>query len=157
MRSIAMAIDVGGAFPELLAMLDGKVVTGKIPSRREEAYRSVEGAEHTGGVAGDVVFDHVTTHGLHAVLARCLPKVAFLGKEGHRDVVEGGIGRIRVFAGPTLATEFEADDVWELRNAEAVLSSHSETEQPAYEVKFEGTNPLLEELRPAVDLLPLSQ
>jgi NAD(P)-dependent dehydrogenase (short-subunit alcohol dehydrogenase family) len=87
------------------------------------------------------------------VAAMCGPA----GRNINGQVIGGGSGRIRVLAGPTLATEFETDGVWDLTNTEAVLSSYFETERPAYGVKSEGINPLLEELRPSFDFLASPQ
>lgn len=89
----AIAVDVGGTFTDVVAVSGGTIITGKVPSWRDAAYKSVvEGAEMVGVLSDAAIFNHASTHGLNAVLERRLPKVAFLGTEGHRDILD--LGRI---------------------------------------------------------------
>jgi len=84
------AVDVGGTFTDVVAVVDGTIRTAKVSTD----YRSVHGPILEGaatlGVSESDVFNHASTHGLNAVITRNLPKIGFLTTEGHRDILDMG-------------------------------------------------------------------
>jgi len=85
-----LGVDVGGTFTDVVAVRDGRIITTKVPTERDNAERSVlEGAEKV-GVEGSSLFNHASTVGLNAIITRRLPKIGFLTSEGHRDILDFG-------------------------------------------------------------------
>ncbi|MDO8212227.1 hydantoinase/oxoprolinase family protein [Conexibacter sp. CPCC 206217] len=85
-----MGVDVGGTFTDVIAIVDGRIVTGKVPSRPSAPEDAVlEGAAIV-GAREMAAFNHASTVGLNAVITRRLGKVAFLTTEGHRDILDVG-------------------------------------------------------------------
>jgi N-methylhydantoinase A len=85
-----IGVDVGGTFTDVIAVKDGEIVTGKVPSRPSAPEDAVlEGASIV-GVADMPTFNHASTVGLNAVITRNLAKVAFLTTQGHRDILDIG-------------------------------------------------------------------
>lgn len=85
-----IAVDVGGTFTDVVALLDGQIRTAKVSTDPTTAYRPVLVGAAELGVESSAVFNHASTHGLNAVITRNLPKVAFLTTEGHRDILDQG-------------------------------------------------------------------
>ncbi|MGE0487033.1 MAG: hydantoinase/oxoprolinase family protein [Gammaproteobacteria bacterium] len=85
-----MAVDVGGTFTDVVAVVDGNIRTAKVSTRVGEVDAGVvEGAAEL-GVAEVPVFNHASTHGLNAIITRALPKIGFLTTAGHRDMLDIG-------------------------------------------------------------------
>lgn len=71
-------------------MLDGRLITAKVPTNTVEPYLAVlEGAQRV-GVEQAEIFNHASTHGLNSVITRRLPKIGFLTTAGHRDMLDHG-------------------------------------------------------------------
>lgn len=88
-----IAVDIGGTFTDVVAVVDGDVFTAKLPTDYEHMERPVlEGAERM-GIAGASVLNHASTAGLNAVITRNLPKTGFLTTFGHRDLLDMGRAR----------------------------------------------------------------
>ena len=90
MADARLGIDVGGTFTDLVALVDGELVTAKVPSTPEDqsegAMRAVEAA---GCKPGDVaVFAHGMTVATNALLERRGARTALVTTEGFRDVLE---------------------------------------------------------------------
>jgi N-methylhydantoinase A len=85
-----LGVDVGGTFTDLVALVDGELVTAKVPStpadQSEGAMRAVEAA---GLSTGDVAaFAHGMTVATNALLERRGVRTALVTTEGFRDVLE---------------------------------------------------------------------
>jgi N-methylhydantoinase A len=85
-----LGVDVGGTFTDLVALVDGELVTAKVPSTAEDqsegAMRAVEAA---GLEPGDIaVFAHGMTVATNALLERRGARTALVTTEGFRDVLE---------------------------------------------------------------------
>jgi N-methylhydantoinase A len=82
-----LGVDIGGTFTDVVAVRDGRITVTKVASRpASPAEPVVEGARRL-GVEGSTLFNHASTAGLNAVITRRLPKVAFLGTDGFRDIL----------------------------------------------------------------------
>jgi N-methylhydantoinase A len=87
-----LGVDVGGTFTDLVAIVDGALVTAKVPStprdQSEGAMRAVEAA----GLKPDDVgaFAHGMTVATNALLERRGARTALVTTEGFRDVLEIG-------------------------------------------------------------------
>src|SRR6266508_2075120 len=92
MSKVRLGIDVGGTFTDLVALVDGRIVTAKVPStprnQAEGVLHSVEAASvDPGRVAA---FAHGTTVATNALLERRGARTALVTTEGFRDVLEIG-------------------------------------------------------------------
>ena len=90
MADARLGVDVGGTFTDLVALVDGELVTAKVPStpadQSEGAMRAVEAA---GLEPGDIaVFAHGMTVATNALLERRGARTALVTTEGFRDVLE---------------------------------------------------------------------
>jgi N-methylhydantoinase A len=85
-----VGVDVGGTFTDVIAIKDGRIVTGKVPSRPAAPEDAVLEGAGIVGVSDMPAFNHASTVGLNAVITRSLPKVAFLTTQGHRDILDVG-------------------------------------------------------------------
>ncbi|WP_235999746.1 hydantoinase/oxoprolinase family protein [Qaidamihabitans albus] len=85
-----MAVDVGGTFTDVVAVVDGLIVTEKVSTDYNDVAAPVLAGAEAIGVSGIRSFNHASTHGLNAVITRQLPKVGFLNTIGHRDVLDMG-------------------------------------------------------------------
>jgi N-methylhydantoinase A len=87
-----IGIDVGGTFTDLVAVVDGRVVTAKVPSTPSDQSEGVLRALEVAGVTPDDVAElrHGTTVATNALLERRGARTALLTTEGFRDVVEIG-------------------------------------------------------------------
>ncbi|HEX4036064.1 MAG TPA: hydantoinase/oxoprolinase family protein [Solirubrobacteraceae bacterium] len=82
-----LGVDIGGTFTDVVAVRDGRITVTKVASLPSNpADPVVEGARRL-GVEGSTLFNHASTAGLNAVITRQLPKVAFLGTDGFRDIL----------------------------------------------------------------------
>ncbi len=96
---IRMGVDVGGTFTDLVALLDGGLITAKVPSTPGDQATGVLwavddaglGRPDTDDAAGRVaVFAHGSTVATNALLERRGARVALVTTEGFRDVIEIG-------------------------------------------------------------------
>ncbi|MEU7812799.1 hydantoinase/oxoprolinase family protein [Pseudonocardia sp. NPDC049154] len=85
-----IAVDVGGTFTDVVSLQDGVVRTAKVSTNVADVHEPVLAGAAELGVAGSLVFNHASTHGLNAVITRRLPKIGFLTTEGHRDILDMG-------------------------------------------------------------------
>ena len=92
MGDINVGVDVGGTFTDLVAVVDGELVSAKVPSVPGEEARGIAAALAAAGVeAGAVgVLAHGTTVATNALLERRGARTALVTTEGFRDVIEIG-------------------------------------------------------------------
>ena len=87
-----VGVDVGGTFTDLVAAVDGRLVTAKVPStpddQSEGVLRSLETADLDG--AGIASLAHGMTVATNALLERRGARTALITTEGFRDVIEIG-------------------------------------------------------------------
>jgi N-methylhydantoinase A len=89
---VRLGVDVGGTFTDLVALVDGAVVTAKVPSTpRDQSDGMHRAIERAGLASADVTqFAHGTTVATNALLERRGAKTALVTTEGFRDVIEIG-------------------------------------------------------------------
>jgi N-methylhydantoinase A len=89
---VRLGVDVGGTFTDLVALVDGSVVTAKVPStprdQSEGMIRAVTQAELASAEVAH--FAHGTTVATNALLERRGARTALVTTEGFRDVIEIG-------------------------------------------------------------------
>ncbi|CAN5675717.1 hydantoinase/oxoprolinase family protein [soil metagenome] len=86
-----IGVDVGGTFTDVVGVVDGSVVTAKVPSSPEQSEGVLDGIERLGVDASDIeMFAHGTTVATNALLERKGARTALITTEGFRDVVEIG-------------------------------------------------------------------
>jgi N-methylhydantoinase A len=92
MRDVRLGIDVGGTFTDLVALVEGEVVTAKVPSTPRDQAEGVLRVLAAGGVepARVGVFAHGTTVATNALLERRGARTALVTTAGFRDVLEIG-------------------------------------------------------------------
>jgi len=92
MGGISVGVDVGGTFTDLVAVVDGELVTAKVPSLPGAEARGIAAALAAAGVdVGAVdVLAHGTTVATNALLERRGARTALVTTEGFRDVIEIG-------------------------------------------------------------------
>ncbi len=92
MGGISVGVDVGGTFTDLVAIVDGALVTAKVPSVAGDEARGVTAALAAAGVEADVVgvLAHGTTVATNALLERRGARTALVTTEGFKDVLEIG-------------------------------------------------------------------
>jgi N-methylhydantoinase A len=92
MGGISVGVDVGGTFTDLVAIVDGDLVTAKVPSAVGDEARGISAALAAAGVeAGAVgVLAHGTTVATNALLERRGARTALVTTEGFRDLLEIG-------------------------------------------------------------------
>jgi N-methylhydantoinase A len=83
-------VDVGGTFTDLVALVDGQLVTAKVPSVPADQSAGVFDAVDTAELAGIAALAHGTTVATNALLERRGGRVALVTTEGFRDVIEIG-------------------------------------------------------------------
>jgi N-methylhydantoinase A len=86
MTRAAVGVDVGGTFTDLVAVVDGELVTAKVPS----GPGSVGTALRAAGISEVEVLAHGTTVATNALLERRGARTALVTTEGFRDVIEIG-------------------------------------------------------------------
>jgi len=87
-----LGVDVGGTFTDLAAIVDGALVTAKVPSTPRDQSEGVMDAVRACGVdpAAVVLFAHGMTVATNALLERRGARTALLTTEGFRDILEIG-------------------------------------------------------------------
>jgi N-methylhydantoinase A len=87
-----VGVDVGGTFTDLVALVDGRLVTAKVPTTpRNQARGVVAALQAVGSGVGAVSgFVHGSTVATNALLERRGARTALVTTEGFRDVVEIG-------------------------------------------------------------------
>ena len=86
----SVGVDVGGTFTDLVAVVDGELVTAKVPSVRGSEARGIAAALRASGVGEVDVLAHGTTIATNALLERRGARTALVTTEGFRDVIEIG-------------------------------------------------------------------
>ena len=86
----SVGVDVGGTFTDLVAVVDGELVTAKVPSVRGSEARGIAAALRASGVGEVDVLAHGTTVATNALLERRGARTALVTTEGFRDVIEIG-------------------------------------------------------------------
>jgi N-methylhydantoinase A len=86
----SVGVDVGGTFTDLVAVVDGKLVTAKVPSVRGSEALGIAAALRASGVGEVDVLAHGTTVATNALLERRGARTALVTTEGFRDVIEIG-------------------------------------------------------------------
>src|SRR5215207_4454426 len=89
-RASRVGVDVGGTFTDLVALVDGQLVTAKVPSVPADQSAGVVDAVDAAGLAGVAALAHGTTVATNALLERRGGRVALVTTEGFRDVIEIG-------------------------------------------------------------------
>jgi N-methylhydantoinase A len=86
----AFGVDVGGTFTDVVALVDGRVLTAKVPSTPGDQSEGVFGGIRASGVAPASIttFAHGMTVATNALLERRGAKTAVVTTEGFRDVLE---------------------------------------------------------------------
>jgi N-methylhydantoinase A len=88
--SASVGVDVGGTFTDLVAVVDGELVTAKVPSVPGAEAAGVAAALRASGVDAVDVLAHGTTVATNALLERRGARTALVTTEGFRDVLEIG-------------------------------------------------------------------
>jgi N-methylhydantoinase A len=88
--SARLGVDVGGTFTDLVALVDGELVTAKVPSTPCDQSQGVMRAIEASGVDARSVaaFAHGMTVATNALLERRGARTAIVTTEGFRDVLE---------------------------------------------------------------------
>ncbi len=90
MTGVRLGVDVGGTFTDLVALVDGELVTAKVPStpidQSQGVMAAVEGSEVD--AANVVAFAHGMTVATNALLERRGARTALVTTAGFRDVLE---------------------------------------------------------------------
>jgi len=92
MTEARLGVDVGGTFTDLVALVDGRLITAKVPTTPKNQARGVVSALDVvrpalGAVAS---FAHGSTVATNALLERRGARTALVTTEGFRDVIEIG-------------------------------------------------------------------
>jgi N-methylhydantoinase A len=92
MSGISVGVDVGGTFTDLVAVVDGELVTAKVPSVPGAEALGIAAALRAAGIeaAAVGVLAHGTTVATNALLERRGARTALVTTEGFRDVIEIG-------------------------------------------------------------------
>ena len=87
-----LGVDVGGTFTDVVGVVEGRVVTAKVPKSSEQSEGVLAGIETLKiRYAADIeAFAHGTTVATNALLERKGARTALITTEGFRDVVEIG-------------------------------------------------------------------
>jgi N-methylhydantoinase A len=84
----AFGVDVGGTFTDLAALVDGRVVTAKVPSTPRDQSEGVMAAARAVDLGDVETFAHGMTVATNALLERRGARTALVTTEGFRDVLE---------------------------------------------------------------------
>jgi N-methylhydantoinase A len=89
---VRLGVDVGGTFTDLVALVDGRLVTAKVPSTPRNQAEGVLRALEAAGIDPAAVagFAHGSTVATNALLERRGARTALVTTEGFRDVIEIG-------------------------------------------------------------------
>jgi N-methylhydantoinase A len=87
-----VGVDVGGTFTDLAAIVDGRIISAKVPSTPGDQSVGVMRALEAAGLDGVAVgvLSHGMTVATNALLERCGARTALVTTEGFRDVIEIG-------------------------------------------------------------------
>jgi N-methylhydantoinase A len=86
-----LGVDVGGTFTDVVGVVEGRVITAKVPSSPEQSEGVLAGIERLNVDASDIeTFAHGTTVATNALLERKGARTALITTDGFRDVVEIG-------------------------------------------------------------------
>jgi N-methylhydantoinase A len=85
-----LGVDVGGTFTDLVALVDGRLVTAKVPSTPEDQSRGVMASVEAAELGEVAAFAHGMTVATNALLERRGARTALVTTEGFRDVLEIG-------------------------------------------------------------------
>ena len=86
----ALGVDVGGTFTDLAALVEGHVVTAKVPSTPRDQSEGVMAVVRAAGLQGVTAFAHGMTVATNALLERRGARTALVTTHGFRDVLEIG-------------------------------------------------------------------
>jgi N-methylhydantoinase A len=89
-RGARVGVDVGGTFTDLVALIEGRLVTAKVPSTPEDQSEGVMRAFAAAGIEAPTAFAHGTTVATNALLERAGVRTALVTTRGFRDVIEIG-------------------------------------------------------------------
>jgi len=89
---VRVGVDVGGTFTDLVALVDGQVVSAKVPSTPRDQAQGVMHAIGLAELAAErvAVIAHGSTVATNALLERGGARTALVTTEGFRDVIEIG-------------------------------------------------------------------
>jgi N-methylhydantoinase A len=92
MEGISVGVDVGGTFTDLVAIIDGGLVTAKVPSVPGDEASGIAAALAAAGVDASAVgvLAHGTTVATNALLERSGARTALVTTDGFRDLLEIG-------------------------------------------------------------------
>ena len=90
MSGAALGVDVGGTFTDLAALVDGRVVTAKVPSTPQDQSGGVMAVLDAVDLGEIATFAHGMTVATNALLERRGARAALVTTEGFRDVLEIG-------------------------------------------------------------------
>jgi N-methylhydantoinase A len=91
MGNARLGVDVGGTFTDLVALVDGDVVTAKVPSTKDQSEGVLASIDDSRLAPDDIAtFAHGTTVATNALLERRGVRTALVTTEGFRDVIEIG-------------------------------------------------------------------
>ena len=95
MTGRVVGVDVGGTFTDVTLLVDGDLVTAKVPSTEDQSEGVMTGIEKAcadAGISPDDVeeFSHAMTVSVNALLEESGAKTALVTTEGFRDVLEIG-------------------------------------------------------------------
>jgi N-methylhydantoinase A len=85
-----LGVDVGGTFTDLVALVDGRLITGKVPSTPRDQSEGVMHALEAAGIEEAAAFAHGMTVATNALLERRGARTALVTTAGFRDVIEIG-------------------------------------------------------------------
>src|SRR4051794_10007496 len=85
-----LGVDVGGTFTDLVALVDGRLVTGKVPSTPRDQSKGVMHSLEAAGIEEAAAFAHGMTVATNALLERRGARTALVTTAGFRDVIEIG-------------------------------------------------------------------
>ena len=86
-----IGVDVGGTFTDVVGVVDGRVVTAKVPSTPEQSEGVLAGIERLNVDSSEIAtFAHGTTVATNALLERKGSRTALITTDGFRDIVEIG-------------------------------------------------------------------
>jgi N-methylhydantoinase A len=89
-RGARLGVDVGGTFTDLVALVDGRLVTGKVPSTPRDQSEGVMNSLEAAGVEEAEAFAHGMTVATNALLERRGARTGLVTTAGFRDVIEIG-------------------------------------------------------------------
>ncbi|UFP92669.1 hydantoinase/oxoprolinase family protein [Gloeobacter morelensis] len=88
---IRLGVDVGGTFTDLVAVVEGTMITAKVPTTADQSEGVIEAFVRTGLTGGDIgVFAHGMTVATNALLEGKGAATAFVTTEGFQDILRIG-------------------------------------------------------------------